>query len=137
MKPGGVLALITYIRPLIVHKDEEIRDLIRNVFKSPPLNNYVDEKLKIVDNGYADVVLPFNDLRRKLTTIHTADVSGSQVIGYIKSWSSYGQCVQQDLKSANQLVTDIEGKIKDKTGKDVSDEQFTLETPFYLLLARK
>lgn len=100
------------------------------------MNKYVDEKLKIVDNGYADVVLPFNDVRRKLTTIYTTNVSGSQVIGYIKSWSSYGQCVQHDSKSAEQMVSDIEGKIKDKTGKDVNYEQFTLETPFYLLLAR-
>lgn len=141
LKPNGVLALITYVRPLIVHDDEEIRNLIRNTFTSPPLNKFVDEKLKIVDNGYADIVLPFNDVRRKQTTIYTDCVSGSQVIGYIKSWSSYGRCVQDDLASASYasrvLVFDIESKIQSKTGNDVSKEQFTLETPFYLLLARK
>lgn len=137
LKPGGVLALITYIRPIIVHNDDEIKSLIRSSFTNPPLNKYVDEKLKIVDNGYADVVLPFNDVRRKEMTIHTNNVSGSQIIGYIKSWSSYGLCSIHDLKSANQMVSDIESKIRDKTGKGISDEQFTLETPFYLILARK
>ncbi len=137
LKPGGVLALITYIRPLIVHSDEAIKNLIRETFTSPPLNQFVDEKLKIVDNGYADVVLPFNDIQRKQMTIYTNDVSGSQIIGYIKSWSSYGRCVQEDLKSANKLVLDIESKIRIRTGKDVKDDQFTLETPFFLLLARK
>lgn len=120
-----------------MHNNEEIKNLIRNAFINPPLNKYVDEKLKIVDNGYADVVLPFNDVRRKEITIHTDNVSGSQIIGYIKSWSSYGQCVQHDLKSANEMVSDIEVKIENETGKHVSDEQFTLETPFYLILARK
>lgn len=137
LKPGGVLALITYIRPSILHNDKEIRDLIRNTFTNPPLNKYVDEKLKIVDNGYAEVVLPFNDVRRKQMTIYADNVSGSQVIGYIKSWSSYGQCVQYDLKAAKEMESDIERKIKVKTGKDMSEEQFTLETPFYLILARK
>lgn len=137
MKPGGVLALITYIRPLIVHNDNDIRNLIRNSFTSPPLNAFVDEKLKIVDNGYADVVLPFKDVTRKETTIYADGATGSQIIGYIKSWSSYGRCVQEDPESAKKLVSDIEHNIRTKTGKDVNDEQFTLETPFYVLLARK
>lgn len=137
LKPGGVLALITYIRPLIVHGDNEIRHLIRDTFTNPPLNEFVDEKLKIVDNGYADVVLPFNDVERKETTIHTSGVSGAQVIGYIRSWSSYARCAQRSQETVQQLVVEMERKIKIKTAKEVTEEQFTLETPFYLLLARK
>ncbi|KAG4066030.1 hypothetical protein HA402_001277 [Bradysia odoriphaga] len=137
LKPGGVLALITYIRPLIVHSDNEIRNLIRNSFTSPPLNAFVDEKLKIVDNGYADVVLPFNDVQRRETTVYADGVTGSQIIGYIKSWSSYGRCVQEEPESAKRMLGDIESRIKSKTGKHVTDEQFTLETPFYVLMARK
>lgn len=132
-----MLALITYIRPLIVHSDEDIRNLIRTTFTNSPLNEFVDEKLSIVDNGYADVVLPFNDVRRKQMTIYTEGVSGSQIIGYIKSWSSYGRCVHYSSGLAKDLVADIESKIKIKTSKDIFDDQFTLETPFFLVLARK
>lgn len=135
LKPNGVLALITYIRPLL--DNEQLRSLIRDAFNNEPLNKYVAEQLRIVDNGYADVQLPFNDITRRETTIFTDGVSCEDILGYVRSWSSYGQCVKHEPEAARQLESDIRKKVVEVTGNSVNDKQFTLETPFFLLMARK
>ena len=135
LKPNGVLALITYIRPLIAHSS--LKHLIRDAFNNDPLNKYVAKQLEIVDNGYADVAIPFADVTRMQTTLVTDGASGDDILGYIRSWSSYGLCEKHEPQRAVQLTVDIERKIREQTGADMSDKQFTLETPFFLILARK
>lgn len=135
LKPNGVLALITYIRPLLDHQD--LKYLIRDAFHNQPLNKYVAEQLKMVDNGYADVHLPFNDVTRRETTIFTRGASGADILGYIRSWSSYNLCAQNEPEQATRLEQELSEKICKQTGKKVDEPQFCLETPFFLVMARK
>jgi len=93
VRPGGVVALITYG---ILHVEEEIRPLTRNFFVNV-IGPYWPPERAHVDSGYAVLPFPFAELKPPELSLE-ASWTLAEFIGYIDTWSA----VREAEKSAGR-----------------------------------
>jgi len=87
LKPDGLLAIWGYSMCHIDHKESD--DLLWQYF-SGTLGNYWDEKRKLVDNRYVDVIPSFGKVERANFEM-IKEVNIDEFIGYLQTWSAWNE----------------------------------------------
>jgi ubiquinone/menaquinone biosynthesis C-methylase UbiE len=86
--PDGILAIWAYANPRMV--DPEIDEVLQD-FYSGVVGPYWPPERALVDDGYRDVELPFDDLDHPPLTM-SARWTLEQALGYVSSWSATARC---------------------------------------------
>jgi len=102
------------------------------------LGAYLSERLKIWENYYENVVLPFPGQTRDVSVRMSKEIPIEGALGYIKSLENY---VKYDKANpGHTLLTDMRNRMLELTGTDESKaEEFrtNLEYPVHMLMAHK
>jgi SAM-dependent methyltransferase len=93
LKPGGVLAVWTYHRPII---NPEVDELIARL-ETEILGDYWPERLHYLQEHYQTLPFPFAELTHPEFAIQ-AEWKLDQLVGFINSWSAVSR-YQEDRKS--------------------------------------
>lgn len=86
LKPGGVLAVLTYN---LLSISEEIDPLIHHLYFDV-LGDYWDAERKLVENAYADIDFPFTEQSFADSEMRSS-WSCEQLLGYLGTWSAVKQ----------------------------------------------
>jgi ubiquinone/menaquinone biosynthesis C-methylase UbiE len=85
LKPGGVIALITYQNGIL--ENIACNNLVQ-YFYGVTLDQYWPSERKHVESGYQTLNFPFNEI--KLPSLHmTAEWNFHEFFGYISTWSAF------------------------------------------------
>ncbi|MGD2119494.1 MAG: class I SAM-dependent methyltransferase [Chromatiales bacterium] len=86
LKPGGIVAVWSYN---LLQVDSQVDEAIQS-FYADTLGDYWPFERKMVENGYADVQLPFEEIAAPVFQMHKQwDLR--QLIGYLSTWSAVKQ----------------------------------------------
>lgn len=85
LKPGGVIALITYAN-LHVPEQPEIERCIQHFYFNV-IGNYWPPERKFVEAGYSQLNFPFDEIKGP-EILMSADWDLNALIGYLKTWSA-------------------------------------------------
>jgi SAM-dependent methyltransferase len=83
IRPGGVLALITYG---VLHVDEDIEPIVQHFYRDI-IGPYWPPERRHVDNGYRELPFPFTEMSYPPLAIE-ASWPLSEFIGYVDTWSA-------------------------------------------------
>lgn len=144
LKKGGVLGLIAQEVPNIRRdgasdKLSGVCKRFRDEFKMGKLNQFWKSEANRIENGYDDVILPFDDVIRKSFT-NAVPGTGSDVIGFLESWS----CVQTLRKLDSNLGDEIMGAVWKEIAEScnisidgVENTEMSLVYDYGVLIGRK
>lgn len=90
LRPGGILAAWCY--GTLQVEGEEVQRRIQH-FYHEEVGPYWPPERHLVENGYADLPFPFTPLPFP-TLAMEATWSMEQLLGYLRSWSASGRCMQ-------------------------------------------
>ncbi len=117
LKPDGIIAVWTYnlfrINPEI---DAIVDDLYWNI-----LNGYWAEERKMVDNGYADLTMPFEQLSPPPFSLN-ACWSLERVIGYLGTWSALRKYREAN---ADDRIADVAVRLKSAWGEAALEKEIS------------
>jgi SAM-dependent methyltransferase len=149
LKPSGTLAVFTYFYGLV--KDNDEANAIVSATNKNLHENYVDEKIKHVENLYRDIQFPFDEQHwyitpKKLDTTNISQpVDGSlleatmtvqKYSDYIKTSSGYTNfsktLKESDIDPFDTAIEDVM-KVLNLTDKE---QTLQVEWPFVLVLCR-
>ncbi len=109
LKPDGILAVWTYNLFRINHEiDAIVDDLYWNT-----LNGYWAEERKMVDAGYAGLIMPFEQLSPPQFAM-TARWSLEQVLGYLGTWSAVRKYRESN---EHDLIEDVAARLQPAWGE--------------------
>ncbi|KAJ8044824.1 putative S-adenosylmethionine-dependent methyltransferase CRG1 [Holothuria leucospilota] len=92
LKPQGCVAAYGYGIMLPCMSNKEVQSLMQKEYMqmyNEILGPYLDERSKLAHNCFRDITIPYTDSRRDTTLVMKSTVHIDDLIGYIKSWSSY------------------------------------------------
>ncbi|KAL3854661.1 hypothetical protein ACJMK2_013920 [Sinanodonta woodiana] len=126
LKPGGVLAVYSYVLP------NADCPFVKTFFDE--FITYLDSRTKQVWEHFKNLEFPFNDLKR-LEYVHTVETSVDNFLGFLPSLSAWQTFVAQNPDAGTKL----ERKLKEFYFDDRSGElrNMKLFYDYFLILARK
>lgn len=127
LKDKGIIAVWCYKRLSI---NPEV-DAILNDFYFNTIGEYWPKERQLVDNGYADIELPFKELPSASFKMQ-ALWSFEQLINYLHTWSAVGE--YQKLHHHNP-VEKIKNQLLQAWGQ--KDKQYLIEWPLMLRVFQK
>lgn len=127
LKPDGVIAAWSYN---LFRVNQEIDDLI-DKFYNDIIYNYWPVERKHVENGYKEIILPFNHLEAPSFSM-TAEWNLEQLLGYINTWSGVSNYIE--LEAFNPLDF-IEKELIKLWDRDESEYK-TISWPLTLKISR-
>ncbi|KAI1280559.1 putative methyltransferase [Halotydeus destructor] len=142
LKPKGVVALITYVRANVFLSDnlaivDGLHNVLNEIFDHELLKKHIAPHLAIVNQGYENVELPFNEVFRLEDEVIVSHVAGEDIVGYVKSWSGYNKCLKEEPEVAAQVEAILRKVlIGASNDKDLTKAMFTLRFPFRALIGR-
>jgi SAM-dependent methyltransferase len=86
LRPGGVLALVSYLHSRIT---SEVDAVVEELYRS--LDPYWEPERRLVEDGYAGVAVPFTELETPAFDMRSS-WSVDDLIGYIGTWSALRKC---------------------------------------------
>jgi len=101
LKPNGIVAVWSYnLLTVTPQVDEIIDDFDKNI-----LGEYWAPERKLVENGYKDIVLPFEAITTETFTMsETWDLV--QLVGYLSTWSAVQSFRKQQQNDPLELIKD-------------------------------
>lgn len=144
LKKGGVLALIAQEVPN-VQKDgasDEIAGIckrFRDEFKLGKLNAFWKSEANRIENGYDDVVLPFDTVIRK-SFVHSVPGTGYDVIGFLESWSCVQTMKRDNPTLAQEVFNSVRAELASCCKVDIADvdkTEMALVYDYGVLIGRK
>jgi SAM-dependent methyltransferase len=88
LRPGGVLALVSYVLSRI---SPPVDDLVHALYTS--LDRYWEPERRLVEDGYASVAVPFDEIPSPTFTMHST-WTVEDLIGYLGTWSALRNAVE-------------------------------------------
>lgn len=137
--PNGVLAITGYNNPELVdpeEKREEVAEHFRRIRTHDLTSKYYHENVRILENGYREIVPPFADVIRE-TVVDYFDSTVAELTGFLRSWSSVQSLKREHPDGAEEVVAGFRNKLMTTLG-DVSDDtkhRFRLE--YFIVMCRK
>ena len=126
LKPGGILAVLTYN---LLSVSPAIDTLIEHLYFGV-LGKYWDAERKLVENAYADIRFPFEEMSFP-DSLMRCDWSCEQVLGYLGTWSA----VKQYRKATGEdAVSLIANDLRSAWG---GEERKTVAWPLRCIVRRK
>ena len=111
LRPGGVLAFWCY---QLAEVDKIIDKSVFTLYEGV-LGPYWEKERKHVDDGYKNVVVPFEEIITPSFCIRTS-WSLEQYIGYLSTWSALQACIQ---KNNSNPLKDFYPELKESWGKEL------------------
>lgn len=144
LKNGGVLGLIAQEVPNIERdgasdKLSGICKRFRDEFKMGKLNQFWKSEANRIENGYDDVVLPFEYVIRKSYT-NTVPGTGSDVVGFLESWSCVQTLRKVDSKLGDEIIETVKREIANSINinvEEVEKAEMALVYDYGVLIGRK
>lgn len=87
LRPGGVLALVSYLLSRI---SPEVDAVVDGLYAS--LDQYWEPERRLVEDGYASVVVPFDEIPAPAFAMHST-WTVEDLIGYLGTWSALRKAV--------------------------------------------
>jgi len=148
LSPNGVIACIAYSPFPYLSSDKmpnrvSLGSLMENI---ESYKCWVDDgriEPKILFDGYKDIKLPFNDFIRIDGITSEDELSGSDILGYIDSWSNYQNFKKENEIEGTRFMQELGDGIKSLIGNgsgthiDLTQIKFHIEWVFFVLMARK
>lgn len=128
LRPGGVLAVWGYE---LFRTEPEIEDVLLR-FYHQTVGPYWSPHRRIVENGYSDVTLPFDELACDRHFVMSVRWSIDHVLGYLSSWSAVHEYEKQTGRNPLELV---EPQLRAAWGP--TDQSRELSWPVALRAGRK
>lgn len=117
LKPDGIIAVWTYN---LFRVNSEIDAIVDDLYWNL-LDGYWAEERKMVDNGYADLTMPFEQLIPPQFTM-SACWSLERVIGYLGSWSAIRKYQEAN---DNDLIAEMAARLKPAWGEAVLEKEIS------------
>lgn len=144
LKKGGVLGLIAQEVPNIERKgaSDELRGIckrFRDEFKMGKLNQFWKSEANRIENGYDDVILPFEYFVRKSYT-NSVPGTGSDVIGFLESWSCVQTLMKLNSKLGEEIMEGVKGEIAESCNisvGEIENAEMALVYDYGVLIGRK
>jgi SAM-dependent methyltransferase len=126
-KPGGLFVATVYSDPVLDHPD---LDHILHNYNKVIVGPYWPPERKIVDEAYANIPFPFNEVKTPVLTMERS-WSLPELAGYLRSWSA---TVRYTKQNGIDPVLNLEAEMH-SVWKDLSERR-TLHWPFTIRAGR-
>lgn len=143
LKPQGCVAAYGYGVNLPCSSNREVQSLMQKEYMqiySGILGQYWDERRQHVDNLYRDIPLPYKEYERDKSLVLKNTICVDDLIGYIKTWSSYQTYCKKFPDKADFLSEHrkrflaIVQQLNPSTPAE--EIEFDLTAPIFILLGR-
>lgn len=104
LKPGGVIAFWSYA---IAHITAEVDTVVERLYNGI-LGPYWEKERKLVEEGYRDITLPFEEIRFPAIEM-SASWSLEHLVGYLRTWSALQTYIQKnDIDPLDDLLGELQ-----------------------------
>ncbi|KAM8934458.1 uncharacterized protein RCH25_004910 [Pelodytes ibericus] len=140
LKPGGCLALFTYVPDMEVHYKDRSEQLTKVVSEvQDKLSPYVNEKVNHVKTGYKDIfeAIPYTDKQRVEKIIIKIPMTLADFLGLVQTFSMYQIYLKLEPEKAKELIVTTEQRLLEIMGVSSTETEVEVWMSNVCVLASK